>query len=917
MRKFLVTAVVLAGLATGLVMAQDGGMALKGVFPTTTAAPAVALDGAVTVLSCYELPADSAADGNLEKWKGVPPSVSAEWVKHNDNNQPITPCDDFSPALYVGRPKGTNDLMVLVVIQDRCVFGDVSAGWTFADNVELFLDFGRQARLEANPGATTQPDKYQNTPEYAQIGLLPRTPLAKGTMLHSKHPSRQWNMTYTSTPVVGGVAYEVKVDGTALLTHLNKALLESINKTLAEDAKVVDLPENLTIKALPEIIGIDLAILAVDYPLLLEAGAWKNHRGYHRIFGDHTVINSPVRMGGLSTAALAPQGDLLPGITLASKFSADKAKLEALVGGLKESLKSMSWTDAGELIYWAVCNDVKIDKSLMLPFAGLGFERELVIAEWIRGQELVAQAMLNPQQDPEARREMAAAVHTNIGNEANRLPTPRAIVAANVTAAELKYGDPAKLGAMIDHEDLTVVISAARALSAVGEKAQAAAFRKIYDEKIAALTASKKPDDRATLMAMRVFVLPALELLEYRVDPPAEPKTALRREVKQENTSLARMMHNDNNHVYDGKLLREWPAEGPKKLWEYKVGTGVTAAVEVGGKTFVMGVKGEGEELGSYGYCFDAASGSMLWEKLLCKGKSDWNAAGPIVDGEHVYFFPDKAVVCLKIVDGEIVWSEDKAYRGPQFSCPLIVGNVLYLPGKALLAINKTDGKLLWTAPEKPEDRRDTSPASLAYGEVDGVGVIVMGFGNNADAEVMGLSAATGEVFFRKAIQIGFGLCTSPVIDGSRLYVSSGQPGQEFFVGYQMFVKDGKVLALPMFSRKDTMTNYANTLTVWDGVVFGFGNAGLECSDARTGNPLWSARPGGVHGGSHLLLADGLLLIQGGDCMILAEANKKEYRELGRVKVPVQIGEQQPTLANGKLYVRGKDTLVVYDVGAK
>ena len=47
----------------------------------------------------------------------------------------------------------------------------------------------------------------------------------------------------------------------------------------------------------------------------------------------------------------------------------------------------------------------------------------------------------------------------------------------------------------------------------------------------------------------------------------------------------------------------------------------------------------------------------------------------------------------------------------------------------------------------------------------------------------------------------------------------------------------------------------------------------------------------------------------------MAEANKTGYKELGRVSHGLDMQHtQHPTLANGRLYIRGLDTVVCYQL---
>ena len=89
-----------------------------------------------------------------------------------------------------------------------------------------------------------------------------------------------------------------------------------------------------------------------------------------------------------------------------------------------------------------------------------------------------------------------------------------------------------------------------------------------------------------------------------------------------------------------------------------------------------------------------------------------------------------------------------------------------------------------------------------------------------------------------------------------------------------------------------------------------------QSSDFETGKLLWEQAGSDRTRKCNLTVADGLIFaLTKKDEFVLAEANKTGYKELGRVNPRIKLGiQQQPTIFNGRAYLRGNDTVVCYQV---
>jgi outer membrane protein assembly factor BamB len=405
-----------------------------------------------------------------------------------------------------------------------------------------------------------------------------------------------------------------------------------------------------------------------------------------------------------------------------------------------------------------------------------------------------------------------------------------------------------------------------------------------------------------------------------------------------QNTDLERFLPNDGNSVYHATgLLRRWPPEGPKKLWSAEVGWGKSAVLEAGGRVFTAAETDDKQ----WAVCLDPQTGETLWKRLLIPRNNRHFTKGPVtspvVDGDRVYFIPYATntdvwdmicpIVCLK-ADGTELWRADESFWGTEASTPLVVGETLYVSADnpqrvVLVALDKMTGALQWSvAVEETEKGRELgAPSSLTYQIVGDVPqVIVATYGTT---EVLGVHAATGRIMWRYPYPapIKIGMVSTPVAVGSRLFMCGGEgKGKDFSVCLQMKTDGNTVSFDELYLSTELQTNNYNTVAVYDDAVFGFGGnrtAGfLHATNFADGRLLWKEESREWTNCQNLVVADGLIFaLTKENELVMAEASREGYRELGRVSLNVDLGRpQQPTIANGRLYIRGMQSVECYRI---
>lgn len=385
-----------------------------------------------------------------------------------------------------------------------------------------------------------------------------------------------------------------------------------------------------------------------------------------------------------------------------------------------------------------------------------------------------------------------------------------------------------------------------------------------------------------------------------------------------------------NGISQESGLLKQWPAEGPKLLWQVDdIGDGYSTPAVVGTRIYLMSNRGMENE---FVQALSTEDGKPVWttrvgnvgnaqEFLYAKARST-----PTVDGDFIYALgSDGDLACLETAGGKIRWQKSlrKDFGGQPgiwayAESPLVDGDVVVVtPGGAqatIVALNKKTGAVIWRSAVP-----DGDPAGYASA------VVVQAAGRKQYVQflskgIVGVDARTGQFLWRYKEPVkGLAQMVTPVArDG---YVYGGAHG----VGgglVRLKSEHGGVVAEQVYFERGLPNSIGGSVLVGE-YLYGTAAEGLVAVEFTTGKIKWQSES---IGRGSVAYADGHLYIHSEDGEVaLAEATPEAYREKGRFTPPAQPSRKRqgpypekawsyPVIANGRLYIRDIGTLWAFTI---
>ena len=382
-------------------------------------------------------------------------------------------------------------------------------------------------------------------------------------------------------------------------------------------------------------------------------------------------------------------------------------------------------------------------------------------------------------------------------------------------------------------------------------------------------------------------------------------------------------------------LLKEWPKDGPRRLWQVGLAGGFSSVAVADGRVFTQTKEGTQEVV----VCLDAATGKELWRYRY---DADYGAhatftggprpdtltgprATPTVDGDRVYVMGATGILaCLEAKTGKKIWQQRMLRPGGHISAnpdsvfppgevpmhgvsssPLVVGGRLFVApggpnGKTLAALDKNDGRVIWQALDDA-----VGHASPIWAEVGGSPQLIFLTATRA----VGVAPQDGRLLWRHRWKTTHDLnIATPVYADGQVFISSN------------YGKGGALLRLTNKGEPQkvweslSMQSHFATSVLYEGRLYGFSGTRLRCVDFQTGNVLWDKIGFGM---GNLIVADGKLIVLGEHGQLaLAKATPTAYTEFSRVQIfnEETLTWTVPVLSGGRLFVRHQNGLLALDL---
>jgi len=371
-----------------------------------------------------------------------------------------------------------------------------------------------------------------------------------------------------------------------------------------------------------------------------------------------------------------------------------------------------------------------------------------------------------------------------------------------------------------------------------------------------------------------------------------------------------------DNKSPDKGLLKEWPAGGPKLIWQATgIGRGFSTVSVSGDKVYTSGDLNGRLTV----FAFDM-TGKQLFKIDI--DNEFTNQAGsrstPTIDSGKLYIISGHGIVgCFDAATGAKVWSRTMREFGGgaggwgYAESVLIQGNgALVKPGgqNCIVALNKATGATIWTSKGFSGGPEYGSITPFTFG---GEACLVAGTAGG----IACFDANTGTALWSNGFSSGdTANCPTPAYSDGHVFWATGYG--KGGICFRLAQAGGKVTATQAWTSGE-FDCYHGGYVIDNGYIYGNAGGGWICVDLKTGQRKW--RDNGVGKGS-LCWADGMLYLfsENNGLAGLATATPDKFEMKGKFNVKGSGPSwAHPVVVGGRLYLRYDTNLYCFDVKAQ
>ena len=363
-------------------------------------------------------------------------------------------------------------------------------------------------------------------------------------------------------------------------------------------------------------------------------------------------------------------------------------------------------------------------------------------------------------------------------------------------------------------------------------------------------------------------------------------------------------------------LLKEWPAEGPEKLWVYAgLDKGHSSPVIVGDKIFISTMIDtighivildlDGKELAKYPYGreFDASFPGAR--------------STPIIVGDWLYIYSGQGVVyALDALSGKKKWSKelfsdlggDNIRWGVTESLKVDGDQLFCSPGGTennIVSLNRFTGELIWTSKGKGDLSAYCTPLIV---DLPSRKLLVTCMAEN----IVAVDTKSGEMLWSFPQVNRWSVHpNTPLYHNGKLFSLTG-----YGTGAVQLNLSSDGSSVSEVWRKETLENQMGGAVLLDGYIYASGmkNRQWQCVNWETGETMWESKDVGK---GVVISADGMLYIytDKGD-LVLVEASAEALKVKGQVAIDYGTAQHwsHPVIHNGVLYQRHGDAIGAFKI---